>query len=54
MKHRQLHGRLAMYTSNTHVGCITIDIEWLLNVRLSQYKYNGEKLLQSEKCFFTL
>jgi hypothetical protein len=42
------------YASNTHVGCITIYIEELLNVGLSQYRCSGEKLLKSEKCLFTL
>jgi hypothetical protein len=45
---------LHQYTSNAHAGCITIHIKLLLNVGLSQYRCSGEKLLQSEKCLFTL
>jgi hypothetical protein len=45
---------LHQYSSNTHAGCITIHIERLLNVGLSQYRCGSEELLQSEKGFCAL
>jgi hypothetical protein len=39
--------------SYARAGCITINIEGLLNVGLSQYGCDGEKLLQGEKILFT-
>jgi hypothetical protein len=54
-----LHGVKTMtilhqYSLNTHAGCITIHIEQLLDVGLSQHRCSSDELLQSEKCFFTL
>jgi hypothetical protein len=40
---------LHQHSSNTHARCITIHIERLLNVGLSQYRCSSEVLLQSEK-----
>jgi hypothetical protein len=43
-----------VYTSNTRVWCITIHIEGLLDIRVSQDWCGGKKLLHSEKNHFTL
>jgi hypothetical protein len=33
------------YTSDTRVGCITIHVKLLLNVKLGEHGCSGEKLL---------
>jgi hypothetical protein len=45
---------LHQYASNACARCIAIHINLFVNVGLSQHRYSGEELLQSEECLFTL